>query len=62
MMFRAFLLVVVAVALPVFVFAVPVIPARTVYVEHCNWYATRWESVGYVLFGVGASRWDRLCQ
>ena len=62
MMNRRFLLVGVAVALAVFVFAAPVIPARTVYVPHCDWYATRWDSIGHLLFGVGAFRWDKLCE
>jgi len=43
-------------------FYLPVIPAETVYVQHCDWYATRWVSISYALFGVGVTRWDKLCQ
>ncbi len=61
-MYRRVLLVGVVVALTISIFMAPIIPARTVYVEHCNWYATRWDSIGYALFGIGVSHWDKLCQ
>jgi hypothetical protein len=59
---RRVLLASVVIALVIFIFIAPIIPARTVYVAHCNWYATRWESIGYALFGIGVSNWDKLCQ
>jgi hypothetical protein len=62
MMYPRILLVGVVLALTIFTFVAPIIPASTVYVEHCKWYATRWDSIGYALLGIGASHWDKLCQ